>query len=206
MVELSPDFTLMQPFGGPASHGFDPSPAHLAELAAFFRGGSATLEVAQSYAVAGMVVLVFVERHARAGRRPAGAGLVTARDARSIAATATPGASCIGTPTRWLAASSSTEPRRWRAARNRRLPAPTGGWPPPAVAGITSPMLELPAFLNVEASVTGRRWLGPTAEDDRLGQASPRPPGCPRSSAASSPAAACRRPRRPPTSPPPCAT
>jgi single-stranded-DNA-specific exonuclease len=32
-------------------------------------------------------------------------------------------------------------------------------------------MLESPAFLNVEASVTGRRWLGPTPEIDRLGQA-----------------------------------
>ena len=32
-------------------------------------------------------------------------------------------------------------------------------------------MLESPAFLDVEASVTGRRWIGPTAEVDRLGQA-----------------------------------
>jgi single-stranded-DNA-specific exonuclease len=32
-------------------------------------------------------------------------------------------------------------------------------------------MLESPAFLNVETSVTGRRWLGPTPEIDRVGRA-----------------------------------
>ena len=32
-------------------------------------------------------------------------------------------------------------------------------------------MLDSPAFLNVAASVTGRRWLGPSAEHERLGLA-----------------------------------
>ena len=27
------------------------------------------------------------------------------------------------------------------------------------------------AFLNVETSLTGRRWIGPTAEEDRLAEA-----------------------------------
>ena len=40
-------------------------------------------------------------------------------------------------------------------------------------------MLESPAFLNVEASVTGRRWLGPTPEIDRLGQAIAQAAGLP---------------------------
>ncbi len=40
-------------------------------------------------------------------------------------------------------------------------------------------MLESPAFLNVEASVTGRRWLGPTAEVDRIGRAIAQAAGVP---------------------------
>ncbi len=48
---------------------------------------------------------------------------------------------------------------------------------------MTAAMLEspafLPAFLDVEASVTGRRWVGPTAEQDRLGQAIAQTTGLP---------------------------
>ena len=40
-------------------------------------------------------------------------------------------------------------------------------------------MPELPAFLNVEASVTGRRWVGPSDEHDRLGQAIAQATGLP---------------------------
>ena len=40
-------------------------------------------------------------------------------------------------------------------------------------------MLELAAFLNVEASATGRRWLGPTAEQARLGAAIAQATGLP---------------------------
>jgi hypothetical protein len=39
ITRIAPDFTLMQPFGGPASHGFDASPKRLAELAQYFRNG-----------------------------------------------------------------------------------------------------------------------------------------------------------------------
>ena len=37
LTRIASDFTLMQPFGGPASHGFDTSPKRLAELAQYFR-------------------------------------------------------------------------------------------------------------------------------------------------------------------------
>src|SRR3954468_7552727 len=45
LVRIAPDFTLMQPFGGPTSFGFDSSARHLAELSRFFKNGEATLEV-----------------------------------------------------------------------------------------------------------------------------------------------------------------
>jgi ketosteroid isomerase-like protein len=65
------DFTLMQPFGGPASHGFDASPEHLDELAGYFAGGEAKLEMVETYASADLVVLVFVERqHGQVGGLP----------------------------------------------------------------------------------------------------------------------------------------
>src|SRR5262245_40440110 len=35
LVRIAPDFTLMQPFGGPTSHGFDNSPRRLSELAQY---------------------------------------------------------------------------------------------------------------------------------------------------------------------------
>src|SRR5688572_17388854 len=41
LIRLSDDFTLMQPFGGPASHGFDSSPEGLSKLAKAFRNGEA---------------------------------------------------------------------------------------------------------------------------------------------------------------------
>jgi ketosteroid isomerase-like protein len=62
LVRIAPDFTLMQPFGGPVSHGFDASPKHLAELSQYFKNGEARLEVSQTYAAEGMVVLVMIER------------------------------------------------------------------------------------------------------------------------------------------------
>jgi ketosteroid isomerase-like protein len=61
-VRLGEDFTLMQPFGGPASHGFDASPQHLAELAARFQNGDASLELVQAVATDDLVVLAYVER------------------------------------------------------------------------------------------------------------------------------------------------
>lgn len=62
LARPSPDFTLMQPFGGEASHGFDASPSRLSELARFFRNGKTSLEVAKTYASGQFIILVMVER------------------------------------------------------------------------------------------------------------------------------------------------
>ena len=62
LVRIAPDFTLMQPFGGPASRGFDASPKRLADLSRYFREGETELEVLQTYASNALVVLVMVER------------------------------------------------------------------------------------------------------------------------------------------------
>jgi len=71
LVRIAPDFTLMQPFGGPASHGFDASPQRLAEMSRYFRGGKTELEVAQTYSSGDLVVLVMIERqHGRIADLP----------------------------------------------------------------------------------------------------------------------------------------
>jgi len=62
LARVASDFTLMQPFGGPASHGFDSSPGRLAEMSRYFQNGKATLEVDQSYSSSDMIVLVMIER------------------------------------------------------------------------------------------------------------------------------------------------
>jgi hypothetical protein len=59
---IGADFTLMSPFGGAPSHGFDGSDAHLAAMASRFNGGAASFELVESYATAEMVVLAFIER------------------------------------------------------------------------------------------------------------------------------------------------
>ena len=48
ITRIAPDLTLMQPFGGPTSHGFDASPKRLAELAQYFRNGRTKLQDAQT--------------------------------------------------------------------------------------------------------------------------------------------------------------
>ena len=62
LVRIAPDFTLMQPFGGPVTHGFDKSPERLAELSRYFRNGKTKLEVAQIYSSNELAVLVMIER------------------------------------------------------------------------------------------------------------------------------------------------
>jgi ketosteroid isomerase-like protein len=62
LVRIAADFTLMQPFGGPPSRGFDMSPARLAELARYFRNGKTAQELVQALAGEDMVVLVMIER------------------------------------------------------------------------------------------------------------------------------------------------
>jgi len=71
LVHIAEDFTLMQPFGGEASRGFDMSPERLAQLASYFRNGDAKLELVQSYVSDDLVVLAMIEReHGEVGGLP----------------------------------------------------------------------------------------------------------------------------------------
>ena len=62
LVRIAADFTLMQPFGGPPSRGFDMSPVRMAEMARYFRNGKTDLDFAQTHACEDIVVLVMIER------------------------------------------------------------------------------------------------------------------------------------------------
>jgi len=62
LARIAPDFTLMQPFGGPASHGFDPTPARLADMARTFKSGKTSLELEHAYTSDSMIVLAMLER------------------------------------------------------------------------------------------------------------------------------------------------
>ncbi len=74
LVPIAPDFTLMQPFGGPASHGFDTRPERLAEMSRYFhfRNGTSELELVQAYASEELIALATIERQrAEVGSLPA---------------------------------------------------------------------------------------------------------------------------------------
>ena len=73
LIRQGDDFVLMSPFGGePARGATDTSPAALQALADYFRGGTADLEVIETYASGELVVLVAVERqHGEVGGLPA---------------------------------------------------------------------------------------------------------------------------------------
>ncbi|HZJ54981.1 MAG TPA: nuclear transport factor 2 family protein [Myxococcaceae bacterium] len=62
LITHSDDYTLMAPFGGEPRRGFDTSSARLEKLSRFFRGGDGTVEVIESYASGGMVVLAMIAR------------------------------------------------------------------------------------------------------------------------------------------------
>jgi ketosteroid isomerase-like protein len=71
MTRIAEDFTLMQPFGGDASRGFDMSPERLARLASYFGNGDAKVELVQSYASGDLAVLAVIERqHGEVGGMP----------------------------------------------------------------------------------------------------------------------------------------
>ncbi len=71
LTRIAEDFTLMQPFGGEASRGFDMSPERLARLASYFRNGDAKVELVQSYASGDLAVLAVIERqHGEVGGLP----------------------------------------------------------------------------------------------------------------------------------------
>src|SRR3954453_6863483 len=56
------DFTLMPPTGGDTIHGQLVTEELIGEMEGFFRGGTAALEVEQTYASGDLAVLVAVER------------------------------------------------------------------------------------------------------------------------------------------------
>lgn len=62
LVRIAQDFTLMEPFGGPASHGFDASPEKMLNRAAYFQNADTELEVEATYASDEIIVLVMIER------------------------------------------------------------------------------------------------------------------------------------------------
>lgn len=71
-VPMSPDFTLMSPFGGTPSRAADYDEARIASLGRFFRNGSFEQELVESYATDDMVVLAVIERaHVEVGGLPA---------------------------------------------------------------------------------------------------------------------------------------
>ena len=61
-IKHADDYTLMSPYGGDPTRGFDDSDEALAALAHFFRGGDADVEVVETYASGDLAVLVVVER------------------------------------------------------------------------------------------------------------------------------------------------
>jgi ketosteroid isomerase-like protein len=61
-IKHAEDYTLMAPFGGTPTHGFDTSSERLAAMSRFLQAGETELEVVQTYASGNMAVLVVIER------------------------------------------------------------------------------------------------------------------------------------------------
>ena len=71
LVKHADDFTLMSPYGGDPSRGFDESDEAVEALAQFFRSGEATLDVVASYASGDLAVLALIEhQHGEIGDLP----------------------------------------------------------------------------------------------------------------------------------------
>jgi ketosteroid isomerase-like protein len=62
LFDHSDDYTLMPPYGGETTHGFEYTEESLDETSRFFASGEATLELQQSYVSGELAVLVAVER------------------------------------------------------------------------------------------------------------------------------------------------
>lgn len=62
LIEPAKDYTLMAPFGGAPTRGFDTSSEHRAAIARFFKSGTFDQEVVATYDSDGLVVLVTIER------------------------------------------------------------------------------------------------------------------------------------------------
>lgn len=71
LIRAGDDYTLMSPFGGEVTRGFDTSPERLEALSRYFRNGEAELELVQTYTSGDLVVLVVIERqHGEVGGLP----------------------------------------------------------------------------------------------------------------------------------------
>ena len=65
------DYTLMNPFGGTPSHGFEDSPERRAGMKQFFKSGTLKQEVVASFPSEDLFVLVTIEHmHGKAGGLP----------------------------------------------------------------------------------------------------------------------------------------
>jgi hypothetical protein len=62
LFDLPNDYTLMPPYGGDTTHGFEYTDEGAAETRRFFASGEAKLELQQSYVSGDLAVLVAVER------------------------------------------------------------------------------------------------------------------------------------------------
>lgn len=71
LIHHGPDYTLMSPFGGPTTYGFEYTEEGTAETSRFFASGEATFELQRSYSSGDLAVLVGVERqHGEVGGLP----------------------------------------------------------------------------------------------------------------------------------------
>jgi ketosteroid isomerase-like protein len=71
LIRHADDYTLMSPFGGEPTRGFDDSEEAVDAIARFFRNGDARLEVVETYASGDLAVLVVIERqHGEVGGLP----------------------------------------------------------------------------------------------------------------------------------------
>ena len=71
LIRHADDYTLMSPFGGEPTRGFDDSEEAVDAIARFFRNGEARLEVVETYASGDLAVLVVIERqHGEVGGLP----------------------------------------------------------------------------------------------------------------------------------------
>lgn len=69
LIEHAKDYTLMSPFGGEPTHGFDL--LQRVKMGRFFKSGTFDQEVVATYATSDLVVLVTIERvHAEVGGLP----------------------------------------------------------------------------------------------------------------------------------------
>lgn len=62
LIEHAHDYTLMSPFGGTPTRGFDTSPERRRAISRFFKSGTFHQEVVETYRSVDMVVLATIER------------------------------------------------------------------------------------------------------------------------------------------------